>query len=172
MKLVDYFVRTPTADLPPERVPEFLAVDRGTLPRKLQDPFEAKRVELLALKKNVDGRVKPPLRMLGHEAIAEGSCGAPREMASIGLLLQCGFGEITEDEEKWLMHETNCTECELRTEFTLELVVTPAKKKGKKELHFLLLKDDPINTLLAGYRAGVKTTGTSFFGIGSSPKCR
>jgi len=173
VKFVEYFLKTPTADLPAERVPEFIAVDRGGLPKKLQDRFEAKRMELLALKKNVDGKRKPPLRLLGRGNTVPGSCEAPKEMATVNLLLQVGFGEITENEEKRLMQDTDCTECELRTEFTLELVITPAKgRKAMKELHFLLHQDDPINVLIAGYRSGVKTTGTSFFGVGGTPKCR
>ncbi|MCX5787249.1 MAG: hypothetical protein NTX64_01890 [Elusimicrobia bacterium] len=176
VKLVEYFLKTQTADLPPERVPEFIAVNRATLPVKLQDRFEVKRMELLALKKNVDGKGKPPLRLLGKDTISTGEeCGPPREMTDFGvnMLVSMGWAEIDEEEEKWLLSETSCTECELRTEFTLELVLSPPKKKGgKKLLHFFLNGQDPILNLIAAHRAGLQTTGTHFFGIGSGPKCR
>lgn len=171
-KLVNLFLKTPTAELPPERVPDFLAVDVSKVPAKQKDKFEAKRFELLALKKNADGKYKPPMRLLGKDAVG-GGCEPPREMSSISLLLQTGFERITQDEEEWLMQETKCTECELRTEFSLTLVSTPPKKKdGKRQLHYLLHSMDPIMTLLAKYRSGDKSTSTAFFGIGTGPKCR
>lgn len=172
MKLVEYFLKTATGDLPPDDVPAFLAVDPVTLPAKMRDKFEAKRLELLALKKNSDAQYKPPLRLLGKDS-TEDNCGPPKEMDSIGLLQSMGFALIDQEEEEWLMHETRCTECELRTEFTLALVVTPPKKKGgKKELHYLLHSKDPIFTLIGGRRAGANMTNTAFFGISSGPKCR
>jgi hypothetical protein len=80
---------------------------------------------------------------------------------------------IDQEEEEWLMKETRCSECELRTEFTLTLIVTPPKKKGgKKELNYLLHQKDPIMTLIGGRRAGANMTSTAFFGISSGPKCR
>lgn len=173
LKLVEHFLKTPTGDLPPDDVPAFLAVDPATLPAKLRDKFEAKRIELLALKKNADAKYKPPLRMLGKGDSTEDDCGPPRDMASVGIIQQMGFERIEQEEEEWLMRETRCTECELRTEFTLTLITTPPKKKGgKKQLHYFLHSNDPIMTLLAGYRQGAKTTGTAFFGIGAGPKCR
>ena len=171
-KLVEYFLKTETAELPPEQVPEFIAVDPQKLPAKLRDRFEAKRLELLALKKNADGKYKPPLRMLGKEGMGE-NCGPPRDMAAVSLLVQTGFEEISQEEEEWLMHETRCSECELRTEFSLTLVATPPKKKdAKKELHYLLHGMDPIMTLVAKFRAGDASHSTAFFGIATGPKCR
>lgn len=174
VKLVEFFVKTPTGDLPPEQVPDFLAVDSATLPQKLQTPYESKKFELLALKKNSDAKYKPPLRLLGKESAAsDENCGPPRDMATHKLLLQVGFAEVTEDEVQYLMQETKCTECELRTEFTLTIVATPpAKKGGKKQLHYLFHANDPIMTLLATYRSGTKTPNTNFFGISAGPKCR
>ncbi len=174
-KLVEFFIQTETADLPPEQVPSFLAVDPAKIPLRLRDRFEAKRIELLALKKNADGKYKPPLRMLGKEGLPGGgeNCGPPRDMSSVSLLVQTGFERISQEEEEWLMHETKCTECELRTEFSLTLVATPPKKKDqKKELHYLLHGMDPIMTLVAKFRGGDRSSSTSFFGIGTGPKCR
>lgn len=171
-KFVEYFLETPTADLPPEQVPDFLAVEPKALPAKLRDRFEAKRLELLALKKNADGKYKPPMRLLGKEGVGE-NCAAPREMQSISLLLQTGFERISQEEEEWLMRETRCTECELRTEFSLTLVATPPKKKdAKRELHYLLHGMDPIMTLIGKFRSGDRSSSTAFFGIGTGPKCR
>lgn len=171
-KLVQFFLDTGTADLPPERVPVFLAVDPAKLPAKLRDPFTAKKIELLALKKNSDSKYKPPLRMLGKDSAGE-TCGPPQEMATVGLMLKLGFERIDQEEEEWLMRETRCSECELRTEFSLTLVTTPPKRKGeKKELHYLMHSNDPIMALIATHRAGVQSTNTNFFGMGSGPKCR
>lgn len=174
VKLVEYFLKTPTGDLPPEQVPDFIAVDGASLPPKLQTPFESKRFELLALKKNSDAKYKPPLRMLGKDPPGDDQCGPPRDMSTAKVLLQVGFSEVTEDELEYLMHETKCTECELRTEFTLTIVTTPPRKKGgKKQLHYFFHGNDPIMTLLASYRSGeTKSKNTNFFGISMGPKCR
>lgn len=173
VKLVEFFLKTPTGDLPPEQVPDFIAVDAATLPSKLQTPFESKRFELLALKKNSDSKYKPPLRMLGKDPPGEDQCGPPKDMATAKLLAQVGFSEVTQDEVEYLMHETKCTECELRVEFTLTIVATPpVKKGGKKQLHYFFHANDPIMTLLASYRAGTKNVNTNFFGISAGPKCR
>lgn len=170
-KLVELFLKTPTGQLPPERVPEFLAVDPNVLPAKLRDGYKAKRMELLALKSIADGKYKPPVRMLGKEGL--GTCDPPDEMTTVVPLLQTGFEELTEDEENRLLEDTGCTECELRTEFSMKLVVTPpVKKGGKKRLHYLLMAADPLMAYVGAIRQGRSARTSSFFGIGGSVKCR
>ena len=169
LELVQFFLKTPVSRLPAEAIGEFLAIDPKTVPAKLRDRFEVKRQELIGLKKIADGQMKPPVRRLNQPDQTD--CEPPREMSMIGPMAQVGFVEIFEDESRRLMKDTECSECELRTEFSLTLVVTPAKKKGGKPiLHYMLHGNDPLNALVAGYRGGTKPFGTNFFGIGN-PKC-
>ena len=64
--LVELFLTTPTADLPPERVEEFLAVDPAGLPSEMREGCLAKKEELRAFKKISDGRRKPPVRRVDN----------------------------------------------------------------------------------------------------------
>lgn len=171
--MVRFFIDTETAGLPPEGVPEFIKVDPASLPRALRRPYRAKREELLALKRIADGRKKPPLRRLGVEGSAH--CDPPTEdPLAAGILTLAGYGEIYEDEESHLMEDTKCSECELRVEFTLQMVLAkPPSKRGKAELapRYFLHHKDPLWNLIAAYRAGRSAFGTNFFGIGR-PSCR
>lgn len=173
MKLVETFLSRPTAELPPEAVPPFLAVDPATLPARLREKYRAKRYELLALKKTLEGRQKPPLRRLGKEEKA--ACDIKRESPQfLALMKQTGFAPITEDEEAFVMEKTKCSECELQEEFSLQIVDVLSAKKGQPATRYLLLIDnDPLWALVGLYRQGrTNTTGTSFFGIGMQPACR
>ena len=66
IRLVEYFLSVDTTDLPPEAIPQFMAVDTNTLPARLRDPYRAKRAELSSLRKITQGKTKPPLRRLGN----------------------------------------------------------------------------------------------------------
>lgn len=171
VKMVRFFVDTATTDLPPEAVPDFLAVDAKTLPAKLREPYEAKKTELLALKKVADGRKKPPLRRLGMDAPP---CEPPKRAPNLRLYFHLGFTEVDDEELRHLMSDTSCTECELQAESSLTVVLTPPAKKGGQEVrHSLFLEEDPMMVLIGGYRAGRKSSsGTNFFGINMTPKCR
>ncbi|MBI5623179.1 MAG: hypothetical protein HY924_05305 [Elusimicrobia bacterium] len=173
LKLVELFLKTSVPELPPESVPYFLAVDTATLPDRLLHRFLAKRIELLALKRLSDSRAKGSLKRAGMDP--ETTCGNPDILTprALAFLKQMGFNEYKDVEVAYLMKETNCTECELRSEFTLTVVQVPAKDKRKKaSVKYLFRDDDPIIALLAHYYSGTKNRNTSFFGIGSSPKCR
>ena len=171
IKMVEFFLKAATGDLPPDHIEEFLSVDPATLPAKLQVPFSAKKAELTALKKISDGKKKPPLRRLGNDAQAK--CTDPLESKAAAILHSMHFEEVTEPEQDYLMHETNCQLCEMQEEFSLTLVKREAKKKGDRPgLRFFYSDGDPIMTLIANYRAGQKSTGTNFFGIALTPKCR
>ena len=47
---------------------------------------------------------------------------------SAGVLKMAGYEEITDDEERWVMDKTKCTERDLMCEFTLQ-VVTPRPRR-------------------------------------------
>ncbi len=169
VNMVRYFLKTPTGELPPDAIPDFLDVDPSRLPAKLREPYDAKRRELLALKNISDGKSKPYLRLSDEEPKRD--CPGPQRMKNPELLLQAGFIEIQEHEEKRVMVDTRCTECELQSEFTLNIVETAPKKGRPPELRYFIQSNDPLAVLVGGYRSGVAPS-SSPFGIGGSPKCR
>lgn len=175
--LVELFLTAPTADLPPERVDEFLAVDPAALPPEMREGCLAKKEELRALKKITDGARKPPVRRVDLPAPAEKDCQALEGAQGIGIMRMAGFSSLEETEVQFITEQTQCTECEMMVEFTLQKVVVKAKGKGAKKgetpkVYYFLHPKDPLWNLVAVYRAGKKNAfGTDFFGLGH-PTCR
>ncbi|MBI5244553.1 MAG: hypothetical protein HY922_12875 [Elusimicrobia bacterium] len=174
LKLVELFVNAPTSELPPEKVPDFLAVDPKTLPAKLRMSWMQKRQELLALKKIADGQKKPPIRRIDVPPPSERDCLPLEGEMADAILRSAGFNDVEEHEVMFLMEQTKCTECELMVEFTLEKALKHVKgKKGQvtTRTYYFLHPKDPLWTLVGAYRAGNKNPfGTPFFGIGH-PRC-
>jgi len=164
--LVQAFLDTPIAELPPDFIPEFLAVNPDDLPQKLRQPFAAKRLELYTLKQLVEGRKKGGVRM------PQADCSIAKEAKgdSVGVLKMAGYEEITDDEESWVMGKTQCTERDLMCEFTLQVVTGKAKKTGHARRFLFLHPKDPMFALVAQYREQGRVKQTNFFGIGS-PVC-
>jgi hypothetical protein len=173
VKLVELFLKAQVADLPPDSVPYFLAIDTATLPDRLLHPFLAKRLELLTLKRLAEGERKGNLRRYGE--VPEENCGDADVLTekALKLLRDMGFVERKDEEVAFLMKETNCTECELRTEFSLTVIqLEPKPGRKKPPVRFFFQAKDPILALLVNFRNPEKYGSTSFFGIGGKPKCR
>lgn len=170
--LVLYVLDTPTGDLDVDLLEAFLDLENKEVPKPLRERFLAKKQEITALDKIAQGNKKPPLRRIGAAEKPLCEIEDSSEM-KIGLLKSMGYFEIDEFEEAQLMGKTNCTECELQSEFTLLVLAVPAKKKGKPLLKRLLLhRRDPIAVVLELLREGKTNQGTNFFGLGGFPKCR
>ncbi|MFA6030025.1 MAG: hypothetical protein WC969_09240 [Elusimicrobiota bacterium] len=172
VKMVEYFLKAQTADLPAEKVPDFLAVDPASLPAKLQPGWAAKRQELLALKKVAEGTRKPPIRrMNAPPAQCEAMRGDPRMLKALKEV--SGFGEITDDELAFVMEKTKCSDCELQEEFTLIVFLLDKGPKKKPERILLMHQNDICMAIIARYRAGKKGNlqGSEFFSIGMAPAC-
>lgn len=172
VKMVEYFLKAPTADLPAEKVPDFLAVDPATLPAKLQPGWTAKRQELLAFKKIAEGSKKPPIRrMNAPPAQCEPMKGDARLLNALKGV--SGFQEITDDELSFVMEKTKCTDCELQEEFSLIVYLLDRGPKKKLERILLMHPNDICMAIIARYRAGKKGNlqGSEFFGIGMAPAC-
>jgi hypothetical protein len=173
VRLVEHFLGVPTIELPPEGVPEFLEIDAKTLPKKLRTPYQAKKEELLALKKIVDGKKKGTVRRQGMDPI--GKCEFENtDETGMAMYSMAGYGSISEEEEGHLIKKTGCTECELADEFSLKLLSVKSKVKGKKpKAVYLLHGKDPLWVFVDLYRQGSEAPqGTNFFGVSSNPKCR
>ena len=167
-RLVQAFLDTPTIELPPDLIPEFLALAPEELPEKLRPGFAAKRLELYTLKQIVEGKKKGGVRM------PEENCSLTKDAKgdSVGIVRAAGFVEINDEEERWVMDKTKCTEHDLQCEFTLQIVAARVKnKKASYVQRFLFMHPkDPIFALIAQYREMGRVKQTNFFGIGS-PVC-
>jgi hypothetical protein len=159
--LVQAVLKTPTAELLPDLIPEFLAVDPAVLPPKLRRPFAAKRLELYTLKQIADGRKKGGVRM------PEADCSIPKEAKgdSIGVLKMAGYEEISDEEEKFVEKETKCTEHDLMCEFSLQIVMERMGKAQETRHYYFLHTRDPLFGVVAQYRQG-HSGQTHFFGLG------
>lgn len=164
VKSVDEFVKTPTADLPPDAIEGFLKVDVETLPKKLQDAYRAKRLELYVLKQLADGKKKGMMRM------PEKACDVPEETvaANAAVYKAAGLGEIESNEVECVQDRTHCSQRELMCEFTLRVVVEK-DKKGNKRFRFFLSPNDPLMAIVAACR-NVGGKDSNFFGS-MTPSC-
>lgn len=166
LKLVNYFLETPTGNLPAEAIETFLAVDPESLPKKLQNRYKSKRLELLALKHTTDRQNRK-----GNFRIPEENCAPPpgSKETECAVLRAGGFWEkISEEEEAYLLKQTSCTELDLMCEFSLQ-VGWEKDKKGRTLPCYFLHPNDPLMGYIATYRSG-KGASTKFFGIGG-PNC-
>lgn len=164
VKIVEKFLNTPTADLPPSAVPPFLAVDPESLPKKLRDKARARRLELHTLKQLAAGKRKGSVR------IPDADCEVPQEAKSgqSGLMAGAGFEEITEAEEVCVMEKTKCTERDMLCEFSLQIVLERAGKRVRRR--YFLHQNDPLMAVVAGCRGSGVGGQTKFFGRGG-PIC-
>jgi len=166
IKMVEFFLRTPVAELPTEHIDDFLAVDPNTVPKKLRQRFKAKCVELYAFKREAEGKKRGTLRT------PEPNCDAPKEGRAdeASVLMMAGYVELFEDDLLCVEKETKCTPHDLMCEFTLQSVV---EIKGKKKnIRYFMHQNDIIMGIVAGCR-GKNGVGkqTNFFGT-MKPLCQ
>ena len=171
VEFVGLFLKSETSSLPPEGIPKFLAVDPASLPSFLRVKCRAKQTELRALMRISQGKKKAPLRRISSEEKARCSTEEGGKQY-IDALRAFGFDEIYDDEERFLMDRTRCTECELQEESSFVIVAVPPKKKGElPERRLFMSQNDPFFAIITAYRK--KSGGqTDFFSIGFHGACR
>jgi hypothetical protein len=167
LNLVHFFLKTPTSQLPPISVEDFLRVDPETLPQKLRMPYKSKRLELKTLLHISEGKKR------GFVRIPERECSPPpgSKEVDIKVLLAGGFwSEINENEEEYIMKKTNCTERDMMCEFTLQITLEKDSRTKKEKRRYFLYERDPLMVFVGEYRAGARGSNTPFFGRGG-PIC-
>ena len=161
VKLVNQVLKVQIADIPPEAIEAFLAVDGESLPKKIQKRFEARKIELYTLKHLADGKKKKSnWRIINPE-----ECSRPKESSSqeIGLLMLAGFGKVSADEVAYTESKSKCTQRDMMCEFSLQVII---EKKGKEEKRtYLIHGNDPLMAYVSEYRAGMSGGNTNFFGM-------
>lgn len=162
LELVDYFLKVPTSEANPKLVAAFLAVDGRTLPKKLRLKAGLKQAEIrdlikLRAAKKGGSLVQPDAVCTGEEMV--------RPLAEADIFLGGQYEEIDEDELKYVMDKTHCTELDLGCRFSLKIFFTKSVPKQKpRRMGFL--GGDPIMGLIAESRG--KGGSTHFFGFGLS----
>lgn len=167
LKLVNYFLETPTGNLAPEAVESFLAVDPDSLPKKLRNRYQSKRIELLALKHTTERNARK-----GNFRIHDENCAPPpgSKGTDPAVFRAGGFWEeIREEEESFLLRETSCSEEDLMCEFSLQIALEK-DRKGRVVRRYFLHPNDPLMAYIATFRSGKGTGNTKFLGLGG-PNC-
>lgn len=159
IKLVEYMLKTPTGDADPKLVAPFMQIDTSALPKKYQRKAQAKQIEIQMLMKIAKGKKKGPFRY--PEA-----CQAKRYYGELGLQTMAmiiGNVEVEPEEIDYIRLKTNCTEEQLICEFSLNVVVLPAKGKAPARIKYFLMETDPLMALVAEKRGGGGSAGNRYF---------
>jgi hypothetical protein len=157
LKLVQYMLKTPTADADPNLVAPFMELDADALPKKYRDKAKAKQLEIKSLLKISKGKKKGPFRY--PEACQPKRYG-PEGIQVMNMIL--GNQEVEIEEVEYIKAKTSCTEDQLICEFTLNVVVLPRKDKPPL-VKFYLMESDPLMALVAEKRGGGGSAGNKYF---------
>jgi hypothetical protein len=156
LQVVDVVLKTPMADLDPRLIGPFQAVKLESLPKKLRRKVEEKQIEIATLIKLHDTKKKGSL-IQPAEDCSEKDFVLP--LSQTDIFHQAGFVDVTEDELKYVMETTKCTEVDLGCRFSLKIFYTKPKPRV-----LAFHQNDPIMAIVAASHGG--GTGTHFFGIG------
>lgn len=158
VQLVEYFLKVEPSQANPTLVEPFLAVKTDTLPEKLRSRATAKQVEISALLRLHDTR-KAGSIIQPMEGCSEKDFVKPLTMARF--FPYPGYEPVEEDELKFVMDKTRCTEIDLGCRFSMLIFY----QKGKDRI-VKFAATDPIMALVA--QARKKGGSTNFFGSGFS----
>jgi hypothetical protein len=187
IQLVKYFLKTPTAKLDPNLVPEFIAIDSLSLPKKLRNKYAAKKMELYSLRKVAAGKKEGLVRTPNDAdpeckeiSISKGvslytntfSEATLRGMTMPGILWALNnahFSEIDEIDMPCIAKKTQCSEHDMVCDFTLSILVM---KKGKKEKRrYFLYEKDPLTQAVILCTHPNIGGNTNFFNSKPVPLC-
>jgi hypothetical protein len=156
LQLVQYFLKTPTADASPKLIDPFLAVNTDALPKKIRGKAAAKQVEINALLRLHDTKkkgsfIQPAEGCNAHDFV--------KPLSMLAYFPDPGYETVTEDELKYVMDKTKCTEDDLGCRFSMLIFFQEKKDRVVK-----FNASDPIMALVAEARG--KGGSTHFFGAG------
>jgi hypothetical protein len=157
--LVNYFLKVDLADANPKLIDPFLAVKTETLPKKLQAKAAAKQVEVTQLLRIHDVKKKGIFVQPSAAAQACTAADFVKPLSMSGMF--SGYEVVTEDELKYVIDQTKCTEDDLGCRFSMLIFF----EKGKDRV-IKFNPADPIMAKVAEYRG--KGGSSHFFGMGYS----
>ena len=153
IELVRYFLGVDLPDANPKLINPFLAVNTETLPKKLRGPAAAKQVEITGLLRLHDVK-KKGIFVQPTDNCSEKNFVKPMTMSSF---FSQGYEVVNEDELKYVMDKTKCTEIDLGCRFSMLIFF---EKKKDRVIKFIAA--DPIMAIVAeSHRGGT----TKFFGM-------
>ncbi|MFI5349593.1 MAG: hypothetical protein ACHQ2Z_08625 [Elusimicrobiota bacterium] len=152
--LVKYFLTVDLADANPKLIGAFLAVNTGTLPAKMREAAAAKQVQITALLRVHDVK-KKGIFVQPTENCSEKDFIKPMNMMRF---FSQGYELVNEDELKYVMDKTKCTEIDLGCRFSMLIFF---EKKKDRVVKFV--SGDPIMAIVAESHGG---GSTKFFGLG------
>ena len=158
VELVEYFLKVPTSEADPKFVPQFLAVDAQSLPKKLRRKAQSKQIEIQTLIKLHDEK-KAGSFVMPLEGCTAKDFVLPLDQAALYLTL--GFEEIDEDELKYVTDRTKCDEVDLGCRFSLKIFF-----QKKKDRRLMFNASDPIMAIVAEARSK-GGSGSHLFGGGA-----
>lgn len=161
LELVDHFLSTPTSELDPEEIDDFMLIDSKSLPARQRQGYIDKRFELY-VKRHIARSLKK-----GFVRVPAKDCKPPEEAKSndIAMLKRTGFDELTEEELRYVRKKSKCTEKELLCESTLQLV---PPKKAKEDRRVFLSVSDPLFAFAIERRRSVGGQSDFFGGKGGA----
>lgn len=191
LKLVEYFLKTPTAKLNPDLVPRFLDVDPQMLPRRLRARCESKKLELYALRKVAQGKKEGFVRApndadprckeipIDKNVNLYTSTFSEKMFKGMGVsfvlktlnfaLAEKAIFELRPSDIPCLEQKTQCSEQDMVCDFTLTILRT---KKGKKAtFRYFLFDKDVLEQVVALCRHPDLGGNTNFFGEKRIPIC-
>lgn len=160
IKLVKYFLKTPTKNLNPDLVPDFLAVGEKNVPSKLRQGYVSKVMELYALRNVAEGNkqgfvrtpddsapscrefhVKKGIRM--YSSVFSKHLMKGHSFPEIVRLMRLGhFSRLSSDYMPCLRQKTKCSQQDMVCNFTLSVV---SVKKGKnRRYYYFIYGNDPL----------------------------
>ncbi len=187
VKLVEYFLKTPTKNLNPDMVPAFLSVGSQNLPKKLREKYTAKVMELYSLRKTAEGkkegfirtpddsspqcrefRVKKGLRM--YSSVFPKDLIKGKSVPEIMRMLRLGhFARLSGQYMPCLQKKTQCTEQDMVCGFTLN-ILSAKKGKGRRNYYFIY-ENDPLGVAYSLCERPGVGKNTHFFGEKPSVLC-
>jgi hypothetical protein len=151
--LVNYFLKVDLPDANPKLIDPFLAVKTEELPQKLRGKAAAKQLEITALLR-LHNVKKKGIFVQPAEGCLEKDFVKPMAMSRYFSL---GYEIVNEDELKYVMKTTQCTETDLGCRFSMLIFF---EKKKDRVVKFL--SADPIMAIVAESHGG---GSTKFFGM-------
>jgi hypothetical protein len=145
--LVNYFLKVDLPDANPKLIDPFLAVKTETLPQKLRGKAAAKQLEITALLR-LHAVKKKGIFVQPTEGCSEKDFVKPLKM--MGYMM--GYQVVDEDELKYVMDKTKCTEIDLGCRFSMLIFF---EKKKDRVVKFLA--QDPIMAIVAESHGGGTT---------------
>lgn len=158
IELVKYFLKVPISQASTKLIDPFLAVKTDTLPEKLRGKAAAKQVEIGALLR-VHERKKAGSLVYPDDNCDASSFVKPLSMAPF--FSAPSYERVTEEELKYVMDRTKCTEIDLGCRFSLLIFFEKGKPRVLK-----FVSADPIMGLVAESHGGGGGGGSHLFGIG------